>query len=155
MYPFLRRLSTLPGSVIGMAASLCFASAQVWAQTSPGTVKGGLSEAGTPVTSTTPTIDGKLRNVVITGAKGDSIEITYANTGTVATAIVGEVQLFVSEDEVVATVPFADAQIIRAGTTQRFRVAMPKLARGRYTLIAIVEYGGETMTAAQATLAIR
>ncbi len=138
-----------------MAASLCFASAQVWAQTSPGTVKGASSEVIAPVTSTIPTIDGKLRNVVITGAKGDSIEITYANTGTVATAIVGEVQLFVSEDEVVATVPFADAQIIRAGATQRFRVAMPKLAKGRYTLIAIVEYGGETMTAAQATLAIR
>ena len=116
---------------------------------------GASSDVSAPVTSTIPAIDGKLRNVVITGAKGDSIEITYANTGTMATAIVGEVQVFVSEDEVVATVPFADAQIIRAGTTQRFRVAMPKLAKGRYTLIAIVEYGGETMTAAQATLAIR
>ena len=155
MSPFLRRLSTLPGSILGMAASLCFASTQVWAQASPGTVKGASSEAIAPVTSTTPAIDGKLRNMIITGAKGDSIEITYANTGTMATAIVGEVQVFVSEDEVVATVPFADAQIIRAGTTQRFRVAMPKLAKGRYTLIAIVEYGGETMTAAQATLAIR
>ncbi len=138
-----------------MAASLCFASAQVWAQTSPGPAKGRLGETIATVTAAAPAIDGKLQNVVITGSKGDSIEITYANTGTMATAIVGEVQVFVSEDEVVATVPFADAQIISAGTTQRFRVAMPKLAKGRYTLIAIVEYGGETMTAAQATLAIR
>ena len=148
MRQLFRRFVRLPGSVFGVAALISFASTQVWAQAVPTAAKGGSSE-------TVPSIDGKLRNLVITGPKGDSLEITYANTGTVSTAIAGEVQVFVSEDEIVATVPFADARIIKAGTTQRFRVAMPKLAKGRYTLIAIVEYGGETMTAAQATLDMR
>ena len=96
-----------------------------------------------------------MQNLVITGAKGDTLEITYANTGTTTTIIAGEVQVHVSRDSVAVTVPFVDAQIIKPGETQRFRVPMPKLAKGRYMLLAIVDFGGETMTAAQAKLEIR
>ena len=156
MCPFLRRLVALPGSVLGVAASLCFASTHVWAQSRPGGSAGptgGASSAN--VAQAVVAIDGQVRHVMITGAKGDSLEITYANTGMLPTAIVGEVQVFKREDDVAAAVPFADAQIIKPGATQRFRVAMPKLAKGRYTLVAIVDYGGETMTAAHARLDIR
>lgn len=103
----------------------------------------------------TPAIDGKVTNLVITGQKGDTLEITYANTGTTTTIIDGELQVHVSRDSVVATVPFVDAQIVKAGASRLFRVPMPKLAKGRYMLLAIVDYGGETMTAAQAKLEIR
>lgn len=154
MLPLLRRLASLTGTILGSAASLSFASAQVWAQPSPSAARGVSGEA-IPPAATAPVIDGKIRNMVITGAKGDTIEVTYANTGTVVTTIAGEVQLFVSEDEVVATVAFADGQIIKPGATQRFRVAMPKLPKGRYTLIALVEYGGDAMTAAHAKLDMR
>ncbi len=57
-----------------------------------------------------------------------------------------------AEDDIWASVVFADALTVRAGTTLRLRVAMPKLGRGKYTMIAIVDYGGETMTAAKAAL---
>ena len=93
--------------------------------------------------------------MAITGAKGDTVEITYSNTGTVPTTIVGSLQVHVSEDSVAASVTFADTYTVNAGATQRFRVPMPKLAKGRYMMLAVVDYGGTTMTAAQGKLDIR
>lgn len=144
----IRRLISLPAWALGAAASMFFASSHAWGQAAPRQS----ADMRPRVLSVAPSIAGEVRNVVI---KSDSIEITYANTGTVPTTIVGEVQLHVSEDEIAASVQFADAVTIKAGATQRFRVAMPKLAKGRYMLLAIVEYGGENMTAAKATLDMR
>lgn len=144
----IHRIASLPGWAIATAASMLFASSQVWAQAAP-----RQSNEGAPrLLAATPSIAGEVRNMVI---KGDSIEITYANTGTAPTTIIGEVQVHVSEDEIAASLPFADTVTVRSGATQRFRVAMPKLAKGRYTLLAIVDYGGEHMTAARATLDMR
>ncbi|MBL0172765.1 MAG: hypothetical protein IPP90_19065 [Gemmatimonadaceae bacterium] len=154
MRQLIRRLVSLPGSILGATASLCFASTQVWAQSTPGHA-GTRPAATSPSSAPVPAIDGKVRNLVITGQKGDTLEITYANTGSSTTIIAGEVQVHVSQDSVAASLPFVDAQIVKPGETQRFRVPMPKLAKGRYMLLAIVDYGGETMTAAQAKLEIR
>lgn len=148
MRSVIRRIAALPGWAIGMAASMLFASSQVWAQNAP-----KLSSDNRPrVLAEAPSIAGEVRSMVI---KGDSIEITYANTGTVPTTIIGAVQVHVSEDEIAASVPFADDVTIKAGATQRFRVAMPKLTKGRYVLLALVDYGGDNMTAAKATLDMR
>ena len=157
MLRFLKRLIGVPATALGIAASLCFASSHVWAQAAPGN---GASRPATAASTlpglvAAPVIDGRVQNVAITGAKGDTIEITYANTGTTTTIIAGEVQMHVSRDSVAATIPFVDSQIIKPGETQRFRVSMPRLAKGRYMLLAIVDFGGETMTAAQAKLEIR
>ncbi len=145
MRHFLRRLASLPAWAIGTAAAMCFASSQVWAQGAPRQS----AAVRAPVIAAVPSIAGEVRNMVI---MGDSLEITYANTGTTPTTIFGEVQVHLSADAIAASVPFANSQTIDSGTTRRFRVAMPKLAKGRYTLLAIVEYGGEHMTAAKATL---
>ncbi|MEQ1691621.1 MAG: hypothetical protein ABMA00_10065 [Gemmatimonas sp.] len=156
MRRFLSRLVSIPATAIGVAASMCFASSHVWAQSTAGSARALPTTAiAVPSTVSSPVIDGKLRSLVITGAKGDTLEITYANTGTTTTIIAGEVQMHVSQDSVAATIPFVDAQIIKPGETQRFRVPMPKLGKGRYMLLAVVDYGGETMTAAQAKLEIR
>lgn len=148
MRSFIRRIAGLPAWAIGMAASMLFASSQVWAQNAPKQS----SDNRPRLLAAAPSIAGEVRNMVI---KGDSIEITYANTGTTPTTIFGEVQVHVNEDEIAASLPFADDVTIKAGATQRFRVAMPKLAKGRYMLLALVEYGGENMTAAKATLDMR
>ncbi len=58
-------------------------------------------------------------------------------------------------DSVAASVPFAESVTVKAGATQRFRVPMPKLAKGSYVMMAVVDYGGTTMTAARARLDIR
>jgi hypothetical protein len=156
MRPLFRRLISLPGTVLGVAASMCLASSQVWAQAAPVRSSSSGPSASAPYfVPIVPAIEGKLRNMVITGAKGDTVEITYANTGTVPTTIVGALQVHISEDSLAASVTFADATTVKAGATQRFRVPMPKLAKGRYTMMAVVDYGGATMTAAHGTLDIR
>jgi len=149
MSPILRRFTSLPATLIGAAAALCFASSHVWAQSAQQPTGRALPPV---VDVTTASIAGAVRDMTI---KGDSIEVTYTNSGTVATVIAGEVQVYVSEDDVKASMVFAEAVTINAGATQRFRVALPKLARGRYTLIAIVDYGGVTMSAAKAALDMR
>ncbi len=156
MRHFLSRLVSIPATALGIAASLCFASSHVWAQSALGSASNVATRSTASSTvAATPAIDGKVTNLVITGQKGDTLEITYANTGTTTTIIDGELQVHVSRDSVAATVPFVDAQIVKAGETRRFRVPLPKLVKGRYMLLAIVDYGGETMTAAQAKLEIR
>ena len=156
MRRLIRRLASLPGTILGLAASMVFASRQVWGQAAPISPSAkAAAPAGRFFTPITPAIEGKLTNMAIVGAKGDTIELTYQNTGTVPMPIAGEVQVHAGADDTVASVPFVDGLMVRAGATQRFRVPMPKLTKGRYTLIAIVDYGGETMTAAQAKLDIR
>ena len=128
-----------------MVASLCLTPAALWSQ--------AITESGPPVAAAVSTgLNGEVRDMV---RKGDSIEVTYKNTGTKAAAIVGEVQVRSVDDELVTTVLLADSLIVKAGATQRFRVAMPKLAKGHYTLYAVVDFGGDAMTAAQAALQIK
>ena len=128
-----------------MFASLCLTPAALWSQ--------AITESGPPVAAAVSTgLNGEVRDMV---RKGDSIEVTYKNTGTKAAAIVGEVQVRSVDDELVTTVLLADSLIVKAGATQRFRVAMPKLAKGHYTLYAVVDFGGDAMTAAHAALQIK
>jgi len=149
MPPFLRRLTSLPATLIGAAAAMFFASSAVWAQ--PVHQAGG--RVLPPVIDlATAAISGEVRDMAL---KGDSVEVTYVNTGTAPTVITGEVQVYLTEEDLKASVVFADALTVKSGATMRFRVAMPKLPRGKYTMIAIVDYGGETMTAAKAALQMR
>ena len=86
--------------------------------------------------------------------KGDSLEVIFKNTGKVRTNILGEIQVQTVSDSVVATV-LLDSATVLAGATRRFRVAMPKLPRGNYLLVALVDFGGERLTAVQASLEMR
>lgn len=132
-------------SAVTMIASLCLTPAALWSQ--------AITASGPPVAAAVSTgLNGEVRDMV---RKGDSLEVTYKNTGTKAAAIVGEVQVRSGDDELVTTVMLADSLIVKAGATQRFRVAMPKLAKGHYTLYAVVDFGGDAMTAAQAALQIK
>ena len=103
------------------------------------------------VTPTGLSVDGELSDMYV---KGDSLEVIFRNTGQVRTNIVGEIQVQTIGDSVVTTVPLDSATVL-VGATRRFRVAMPKLPPGKYLLVALVDYGGEQLTAVQAALEIR
>lgn len=157
MIESLRRTAMLFSPAVAALASLCFAPMHAWGQSA--TANGPTASAavaGSATAKAAPArvsgINGEVRNMVL---KGDSIEVTYKNTGELPTFIVGELQVHLTEDEVVSTVLFADELIVKPGVTQHFKMAMPKLAKGKYTLVAIVDYGGEQMTAAMATLDMR
>ncbi len=98
------------------------------------------------------TVDGEVSDMFV---KGKSLEVRYRNTGTTATEIVGEVQVRDGDDSLVAVVPLVEGTRVDAGKRKTFRVAMPSLPPGRYTMYAVVNFGGDTLTAAQAELEIR
>lgn len=98
------------------------------------------------------TVDGEVIDMVV---KGKSLEVRYRNTGTSATEIIGEVQVRLGDDSLVVAVPLVDGKRVAAGRRETFRVAMPSLPPGKYTIYAVVDFGGATMTAAQAELEIR
>ena len=96
-------------------------------------------------------MDGEVSDMFV---KGKSLEVRYRNTGTTATDIIGEVQVRVGDDSLVAVVPLMDGKRIEAGRRETFRVLMPALPPGKYTIYAVVNFGGEALTAAQADLEI-
>lgn len=149
MRPLIRRICTLPAQLLGAAAALCFASSQVWAQAALPSMPRVLPPV---VDITTASIAGEVRDMVV---KGDSIEVTYVNTGTIATAVAGDVYLYFGPDRLAASVALVNGPIVCAGATQFLRAALPKLARGKYVIVAIVDYGGENLTAAKAALDMR
>lgn len=98
------------------------------------------------------TVDGEVSDMYV---KGKSLEVRYRNTGSVTTELLGEVQVRTEDDSLVATVPLVEARRIGAGKRETFRVAMPFLPPGKYTIVAVVDFGGHELTAAQAALEIR
>jgi hypothetical protein len=97
-------------------------------------------------------VDGEVTDMYV---KRKQLEVVYRNTGTVATDIVGEVQVRDAEGELVATVTLVEARRVDARRTEKFRVAMPELPPGSYTIYAVVDFGGPELTAAEAALEIR
>lgn len=141
----MRTLSSGLAALALVAATATLAHAQRANAPEPAT-------ATRPVASTSSDgIDGEVSDMFV---KGDSLEVVYRNAGRVATEIIGAVQVRSLADDPVTTVPL-HAATVAPGATHRMRIAMPKLAKGRYTLYAIVDYGGAQLTAAQAALEIK
>ncbi len=105
-----------------------------------------------PERPTTPAVDGEVVDLVL---KGKQLEITYKNIGSVATEIIGELQVRDGEGNVVDAVAFVEGKRIDAGKTEKYRVNMPALPAGKYVLFALVRFGGPALAAAQADLEIQ
>jgi hypothetical protein len=96
-------------------------------------------------------IDGELSDMYV---KNDSLEVIFRNTGKQRTNIIGEVLVQTPDETVVMRVPLDSATVL-VGATRKFRVAMPKLPKGKYVLVAVVDFGGDQLTAVQAALETR
>ncbi len=149
-----RRTSLLRAPLLVVAMFLLallalYPAATVRAQGAPS----GAAPNGSPSIVARPdTVDGEVSDVVL---KGKLLEVRYRNTGTVATELLGELQVRAEDDSLVATVPIVESVRIEAGKRQTFKVAMPELPPGKYTLYAVVDFGGRELTAAQAALEVR
>lgn len=111
-----------------------------------------LRAQSTPDRPATPAVDGEVVDLVL---KGKQLEITYKNIGSVATEIIGELQVRDGEGNVVDAVAFVEGKRIDAGKTEKYRVNMPALPAGKYVLFALVRFGGPALAAAQADLEIQ
>ncbi|MES2523098.1 MAG: hypothetical protein V4617_10395 [Gemmatimonadota bacterium] len=85
--------------------------------------------------------------------RGDSVDLLFTNTGRTRADIVGVLQVRAADNTVVHSTPLAEGTVL-AGGTRRYRVPMPPLPPGRFTLLGIVDFGGDAMAAAQAAVEI-
>ncbi len=97
------------------------------------------------------TTDGEVVDMVL---KGKHVEVVYKNTGTVSTRVIGELQVRDADGDVVGALAFVEGKLVEPGKTERFRATMPAVAAGKYTLWALVQFGGPALAAAQAELEI-
>jgi hypothetical protein len=133
------RAPLLVATIFVLALLALYPGASLRAQTTP-------TATGAPAS-----VDGEVSDLVL---KGKQLEVTYRNIGTVATSILGELQVRNEEGDVVSAVAFVEGRRIDAGKTEKFKLAMPVLAPGKYVLFAVVQFGGPELAAAQADLEV-
>jgi hypothetical protein len=130
-----------------LALIALYPGASLRAQAAPA---GSAMTAG--VSTTPPPVDGEVVDLLL---KGKQLEVVYKNIGRVTTEILGELQVRDPDGNVVEAVPFVEGRRIAAGKTEKYRVNMPALPPGKYTLFAVVHFGGPALAAAQADLEIQ
>lgn len=99
------------------------------------------------------TVGGEVESlrVVEMAIEGDSartVEVVFANTGNRHVEGKGEVQVRAPNNEILYTIPLPTAYVL-SGARARVRAAFPDLPAGRYALLAVIDYGGVELAAAQ------
>lgn len=79
---------------------------------------------------------------------GGEVQLAVVNRGLRHVTARGRLEVRREDDQVVAAVPLPTVYAL-PGATRRLAVALPPLARGRYLLLALFDYGGAELTAAQ------
>ena len=91
------------------------------------------------------------------GAKGDTslkqVVVTYHNTGAKQTLTHGTLEVRRPDNTVVTKVDIAEFPTL-PGATRRLGVPLPKLQRGKYVLLALLDYEGAEIAAGQVDLEI-
>jgi P pilus assembly chaperone PapD len=100
------------------------------------------------------TVDGQVADVsmhpaTIAGDQAkDTVEVAFENTGTKHVAAKGRVEVRRPDNTTVAVVELPIAYAL-PGATMRVRAALPALSGGRYIVLAVMDYGGNEIAAAQ------
>lgn len=152
--PSLLRAPLVVVAIFVLALLALYPGASLRAQTlaSPMTINGPSSAPVASPSDPPADLDGEVADMYV---KGKQLEVIYRNTGRLATQIMGELQVRDEAGELITTATIVEAKIIGAGRSEKLRVAMPTLAPGRYTLYAVVDFGGAELTAAEAALEIK
>jgi len=100
------------------------------------------------------TVDGQVADVAmhaaaVAGADAkDTVEVAFQNTGTKHVVAKGKVEIRRPDNTTVAVVTLPLAYAL-PGSTMRVRAVLPALSGGRYVLLAVMDYGGAEIAAAQ------
>jgi P pilus assembly chaperone PapD len=100
------------------------------------------------------TMDGQVTDIAMrttkrdSAAVKDSVEVAFQNTGTKHLVARGRVEVRRPDNSTVAVVELPPAYAL-PGSTMRVRAALPALAVGRYVILAVLDYGGSEIAAAQ------
>jgi hypothetical protein len=105
-------------------------------------------------------VAGEVQDVTVarrdTAVKGDSLDraaVTYRNTGARQTLTHGSLEIRRQDNSVVTTVAIPEFPTL-PGATRRLGVPFPALPRGKYVLLALLDYGGAEIAAGQVELEI-
>jgi P pilus assembly chaperone PapD len=100
------------------------------------------------------TVDGQVADVSLHSATvagdqaKDTVEVAFQNTGTKHVVARGKVEIRRPDNTTVAVVDLPLAYAL-PGSTMRVRASLPALSGGRYVLLAVMDYGGAEIAAAQ------
>jgi P pilus assembly chaperone PapD len=99
------------------------------------------------------TADGQVTDVAIRSATSvgnakDTVEVAFQNTGTKHVVGRGRVEIRRPDNTTAAVVDLPLTYAL-PGATMRVRAALPALATGRYVVLAVMDYGGAEIAAAQ------
>jgi len=99
------------------------------------------------------TAEGQVADVAIhSGDAGpnakDTVEVAFQNTGTKHVVARGRVEVRRPDNTTAAVIELPLAYAL-PGATMRVRAALPALATGRYVVLAVMDYGGSEIAAAQ------
>lgn len=90
-----------------------------------------------------------------TAAAADSaVELEFDNTGSKHLVTNGEIQFRRPDNSIAETVKMPTLYTL-PGAKSLTRVAMPKLAAGRYVILAVLDYGGDELAAGQIEYEVR
>lgn len=97
--------------------------------------------------------DGQVADVAILAGDSaakttDMVEVAFQNTGTKHVIARGRVEIRRPDNTTAAVVELPPAYAL-PGATMRVRAAIPALAAGRYVVLAVMDYGGSEIAAAQ------
>ena len=90
------------------------------------------------------------------GAPSDSgrqLTVAFHNSGARQTTTHGSVEVRRPDDSVVATIDVPEFPTL-PGATRRLALPLPKLPKGRYVLLALLDYGGQEIAAGQVSLEV-
>ena len=96
------------------------------------------------------TSDGQVADVAVRAGAGDkdTVEVAFKNTGTKHVVARGRIEIRRPDNTTAAVVELPPAYAL-PGATMRVRGVLPSLAVGRYIVLAVMDYGGSEITAAQ------
>jgi P pilus assembly chaperone PapD len=87
-------------------------------------------------------------------AADSALELEFANTGAKHLVTSGEIQFRRPDNSIAETVKLPMLYTL-PGAKSTARVAMPKLAAGRYVVLAVLDYGGDELAAGQIEYEVR
>jgi len=76
------------------------------------------------------------------------VEVAFQNTGSKHVVANGRVEVRRPDNTTVAVIDLPPAYAL-PGATMRVRATLPALATGRYVVLAVLDYGGTEIAAAQ------
>ena len=82
-----------------------------------------------------------------------ALTLSFRNSGARQTETHGKVEVRRLDDSVLSTIEIPDFPTL-PGATRRLDLAIPSLPRGKYVLLAMLDYGGQEIAAGQASLEI-